>query len=426
MCEKMNYSELAFPSGEGAPQGRMSWDVSSYGSHTSQVAPHPSALRAATFPRGEGLISQNGVIMMNLSNLSLLVIAGGQSTRLGRDKRQLQLGDKSLLEITLAKGRDAGFTEIFLCAEAPSPFLTELAEEYGATLLLDEKQNFGPVSGLAKGLSSISKPWALTMAGDMPFLDLEELCRWGATLPTSELALVPVTQGRLQPLAAFYRRETATYFQKALHDNIGKIRQVLEAFPCNKGEYTGSPSHFFNLNTPADWRLAQGRFANLQRRVPIISITAPASGTGKTTFIEKLLPRLRKRGIRTGVIKSDSHGFNLDMEGKDSCRFSEAGAESVAVISPQGWFITQKTAQRADFEAVASKMEGIDLLLTESRSHGTLPTLSLWRGKGTPLAGEDVAAIFTSEPHAEAAAIYEYNLNDIEKAVELCLFLMGR
>ena len=225
--------------------------------------------------------------MMNASNLSLLVIAGGKSTRLGRDKRQLQLGDKSLLEITLAKGRNAGFTEIFLCAEAPSPFLTELAEKYGALLLFDEKQGLGPVSGLAQGLKHLTTSWALAMAGDMPFLDLEELCRWGATLPTSELALVPVIQGRLQPLAAFYRRETATYFQKALHDNIRKIRQVLEAFPCNKVEYTGSPSHFFNLNTPADWRLAQGRFANLRRRLPLISITAPASGTGKTSFIEK-------------------------------------------------------------------------------------------------------------------------------------------
>ena len=112
---------------------------------------------------------------MNASNLSLLVIAGGKSTRLGRDKRQLQLGDMPLLEITLAKGRNAGFTEILLCAEAPSPFLTELAEEYGATLLLDEKQNFGPVSGFAKGLSSISKPWALAVAGDMPFLEFGEL-----------------------------------------------------------------------------------------------------------------------------------------------------------------------------------------------------------------------------------------------------------
>jgi molybdopterin-guanine dinucleotide biosynthesis protein MobB len=363
---------------------------------------------------------------MNTNDLSLLIIAGGKSSRLGTDKRQLKLGESSLLEHTLAKGRKAGFKEIFLCAEAPSPFLTELAEKYGTALLFDETQGLGPVSGLARGLDCLTNSWALAIAGDMPFLDLEKLCRFGATLPTSELALLPVAKGRLQPLAAFYQRETATYFQRALHGGVRKIRQVLESFPCSQREYTGSPSHFFNINTPADWRLAQGRFANLRRKVSVISITAPASGTGKTTFIEKLLPRLRERGIRAGVIKSDSHGFNLDMEGKDSHRFSQAGAESVAVISPQGWFITQKTDQRAGFEAIAHKMEGIDLLLTESRSHGTLPALSLWRGKGTPLAGEDVAAIFTSEPHAEAAAIYEYNLNDIEKAVESCLFLMGR
>ena len=98
----------------------------------------------------------------------------------------------------------------------------------------------------------------------------------------------------------------------------------------------------------------------------------------------------------------------------------------MAVISPQGWFITQKTAQRADFEAVASKMEGIDLLLTESRSHGTLPTLSLWRGKGEPFTGEDTAALFTSSPQEDAANLYEYHINNLEKAVELCLFLMGR
>ena len=363
---------------------------------------------------------------MNPNELSLLIIAGGKSSRLGRDKRKLKLGELPLLESTLCQGRKANFSEIFLCAEAPSPFLTELAEKYGAALLFDEKQGLGPVSGLAQGLGHLTTSWALAMAGDMPFLDLEELCRWGATLPTSELALVPVIQGRLQPLAAFYRQETATYFQKALHDNIRKIRQVLEAFPCNKGEYTGSPSHFFNINTPADWRLAQGRFANLKRRVPLISITAPASGTGKTTFIEKLLPRLKERGIRTGVIKSDSHGFNLDMEGKDSCRFSEAGAESVAVVSPQGWFMVQKTQNRAPFEDIAAKMEGVDLILTESRSHGILPALSLWRDKGDPLTGEDAAALFTSSPHSETNNLYEYDLNDIEKAVELCLFLMGR
>ena len=227
-------------------------------------------------------------------------------------------------------------------------------------------------------------------------------------------------------MAAFYRRETAPYFQRALSEGIRKIRQVLKAFPFSQREYSSSPSHFFNLNTPADLRLAKGRLANLNRRVPLISITAPASGTGKTTFIEKLLPRLRERGIRAGVIKSNSHGFNLDMEGKDSCRFSEAGATSVAVVSPQGWFMMQKATSRPPFEDIAAKMEGVDLIITESRSHGTLPTLSLWRGKGAPLTGEDTAALFTSSPQEDAASLYEYHINNLEKAVELCLFLMGR
>ena len=363
---------------------------------------------------------------MNPNDLTLLVIAGGKSSRLGIDKRKLKLGETSLLEHTLAKGNAAHFKEIFLCAEAQSPFLAELAEKYGATLLLDEKQGLGPVSGLARGLASAKTQWTLAAAGDMPFLDLEALCRFSDNMPDERLALVPISKGRLQPLAAFYNRESAPYFQKSLDDNVRKIRQVLEAFPYIQREYTSSSSSFFNVNTPADWRLARGRFANLERRVPVISITAPSSGTGKTTFIEKLLPRLQERNIRTGVVKSDSHGFNLDVEGKDSYRFSQAGATSVAVVSPLGWFITQKTAERAALADIADKMEDLDLILTESRSHGTLPALSLWRDKGEPITGEDTAALFTSKPQEEASNLYEYHINDIEKAVELCLFLMGR
>lgn len=359
-------------------------------------------------------------------NLSLLIIAGGKSSRLGKDKRELELGDVSLLETTLRNGKRAGFGEIFLCADAPSPFLEKLAEKYEAALLFDERRGVGPVSGLAKGLSSITADWALSVAGDMPFLDMEELCRFGENLPTGKLALLPIANGRIQPLAAFYHRKAAPCFQKALHEDVRKIRHVLESFPCSQREYTGSSSHFFNVNTPADWRLAQGRFANLRRKVPFVSIIAPASGTGKTTFIEKLLPLLHAHSIRTGVVKSDSHGFHLDMDGKDSNRFTKAGAASVAVVSPHGWFLTQTTKSRAALEDIASKMKDIDLVLTESRSHGTMPALSLWRGKGEQLAGKDVAALFTSSPKENATDLYEFHIDSIEKAVELCLFLMGR
>lgn len=125
---------------------------------------------------------------------------------------------------------------------------------------------------------------------------------------------------------------------------------------------------------------------------------APESGTGKTTFIERLIKIFAAQGIQVGVIKSDAHSFQLDTAGKDSFQFQTAGARSVAVVSPKSWFIIQRVDGRADFANVARQMAGVDLILTESRTHGTCPAISLWRGRGSVIADETVAAIFTSEP----------------------------
>ena len=59
--------------------------------------------------------------------------------------------------------------------------------------------------------------------------------------------------------------------------------------------------------------------------IPAIAIAA-YSGTGKTTLIERLLPALRSRGLRVAVVKHDGHRFDIDREGKDSWRFTQAGA----------------------------------------------------------------------------------------------------
>ena len=128
-----------------------------------------------------------------------------------------------------------------------------------------------------------------------------------------------------------------------------------------------------------------------------------------------------------GVVKSDSHGFQLDQEGKDSWRFTKAGAKSVAVVSPRGWVLMQETDERATLEQVAGKMDDVDLLLSESRTHGTTPALSLWRGKGEPMMGDDVAAVFAKGLAADHVQdILQADLDDVETAVRLCLFLMGR
>lgn len=56
--------------------------------------------------------------------------------------------------------------------------------------------------------------------------------------------------------------------------------------------------------------------------------------SGKTTFIEKLIPELKALGISVGAVKHDAHSFEMDREGKDSWRLKQAGAETVVISSP--------------------------------------------------------------------------------------------
>ena len=358
---------------------------------------------------------------------ALLIVAGGESSRMGSDKRWLEVGGMGLLERTLAKAEAENFGEIILCVEEDLTELRDLAEKYGARLSFDRVRHKGPMAGLAGGLASINKEWALAVSSDMPFLDfgiqhpLQERC-----VPEVK-AVLPVVQGRRQPLAAFYHKSLADCFAKSLAQGQRRLHSLLEQVSHTEVKLETSEAVFFNVNTPADLRLARGRMANLNRKVPIVSVVAPASGTGKTTFIERLLSKLQECGLRVGVVKSDSHGFQLDMEGKDSWRFTKAGAKSVAVVSPTGWVLMQETNERATLEQVAAKMEGIDLLLSESRTHGTCPALSLWRGKGEPMTGDDVAVLFAKGLAPDSVqGILQLDLDNIEEAAKLCMFLMGR
>ncbi len=72
------------------------------------------------------------------------------------------------------------------------------------------------------------------------------------------------------------------------------------------------------------------------------------SGTGKTRLVIRLVAELKARGLRVAAVKRCSHGFALDTEGKDTAEFSRAGADGVAMISPEGW---AAVAPRAPAEA---------------------------------------------------------------------------
>ena len=71
----------------------------------------------------------------------------------------------------------------------------------------------------------------------------------------------------------------------------------------------------------------------LELKRPAVLAVSGAHNSGKTTLLEKLLPVLRSRGLKVGIIKHDGHDFTPDVPGTDSFRLREAGAEGVAVYS---------------------------------------------------------------------------------------------
>ena len=359
---------------------------------------------------------------MEFSDASLLIIAGGKSSRMGRDKRFLSYDGEGLLERLARRAAALPFAERCLCVEERTPALQDIAERYGLMLVEDSVHGRGPMEGLVRGLSQIEADYALAVSCDMPFLELDALSPLLEAATGGCQAVLPRTERR-QPLAALYHRTMAARFAEALARGERKLGKIIDSVPHAEVDFFNAAA-FFNVNTAADWHLACGRMANEHRRIPLVTISAPVSNTGKTTFIERVLPELRARGIRVGVVKGDCHGYDVDERGKDSWRFKEAGAAGVAVVSPHGYFIEQRTETRADLAAIAARLTDVDLVLIESRRHGTAPRIELFRERGELTLPCDAAACFT-KPQQGLTEVREYALDDAEKAAEVIAFLMG-
>lgn len=136
--------------------------------------------------------------------------------------------------------------------------------------------------------------------------------------------------------------------------------------------------------------------------IPIYSFVA-WSGTGKTTYLERLIPALKGLGLRVAAVKHDAHEFEIDHRGKDSWRLTHAGAEVTAVVSgTQAAFMEARTL---DMEAVLDRIRDVDLILTEGYKQGPWPKIALVRaatGRGPALPLEVCAALVTDgEPEAD-------------------------
>jgi molybdopterin-guanine dinucleotide biosynthesis protein A len=131
--------------------------------------------------------------------LSGLILAGGRSSRMGRDKSLLTLPDgRTLLERQADILRAAGATKLLASVRMDSdPDLP------GVKLVYDSAPNAGPLAGIAAGLQAAPAGLVLVLAVDMPAMQAAHL-RQLVELAVDGKGVVPMQNGLIEPLAAVY------------------------------------------------------------------------------------------------------------------------------------------------------------------------------------------------------------------------------
>jgi len=184
----------------------------------------------------------DGRLQKEISQLQGFILAGGQSRRMGTDKSRLKIENETFTE------------RIYKTLLELTDTITVVRAEQ------DIYPNWGALGGLHTALSVCESEWALVVACDLPFVTAE-LFKHLASLRTDHDAVVPLqSDGRPQPLAAFYRtqpcRARATELIETGHRRPLDLLELVNTRWVPFTELTNldqAEKFFVNINTPDDY-----------------------------------------------------------------------------------------------------------------------------------------------------------------------------
>ena len=179
-----------------------------------------------------------------------LILAGGESRRMGQDKSLMLLDGKTLLEhVTLTM--QSVFPKVIVSVR-------HCREDINIPQVCDEVEASGPLAGIIAGFAQVDTPWIFAVACDMPFVS-KAVIRQLAEYRESYQAVVPVVQGHPQPLAAFYATNTLAVMRESFAAGNRSLRGIFEKLNVRYvGEQEFHESDpllqsFFDLDTPQDF-----------------------------------------------------------------------------------------------------------------------------------------------------------------------------
>jgi molybdopterin-guanine dinucleotide biosynthesis protein A len=195
------------------------------------------------------------------TEISVAILAGGQSRRMGRDKAFLSVGGRPVIERVIERVRSLS-DDITIITNQPQRY-----RHLNYRMVEDVYPGKGALGGIYTAIHAARHPFCLVVACDMPFLN-PTLLRYLMSLTSGFDAVVPYIEAHPEAMHAVYGRRCLEPIQRRLLADQLKISGFFSDVRVRYVErdhvtrYDPHFRSFLNMNTPADWEHVQRLAAN--------------------------------------------------------------------------------------------------------------------------------------------------------------------
>ena len=196
--------------------------------------------------------------------IGAFVLAGGKSSRMGRDKAQLEIAGEPLIERSIRLAASVA-SQVQVVGGA------DRLKGRSFKILSDEIPGAGPLAGIATALNATSHDWNLVLACDLPYLTHDWLAYLVERAAATKLdAVVPKSDRGYEPLCAMYRKSCVVAAQMGVDRGdlrvqnfvaeLGRQRRLETVEPATWIRFDSGGRLFKNMNEPADYEEAKSYF----------------------------------------------------------------------------------------------------------------------------------------------------------------------
>ncbi len=175
-----------------------------------------------------------------------IVLAGGESSRMGEDKSQMLISEQQLIEFSLNALKP-------FCQELIISSNKEVHKSYGFKTISDKQNKIGPISGIQSALANSKTDYIIILPCDSPMVKQAFVEFLISKIDNEIDALVPKYQNHLEPLFAIYHKRILPIVDQQIAKQDYRLTNLLKQIRTETFEVQDR-SCFVNINTPEDYK----------------------------------------------------------------------------------------------------------------------------------------------------------------------------